>query len=157
MKIMNGPRVYVENIDVAFFVHSADLIPKPIIAELTEMSPYFVVPNENGMAFERYFKWPVNTSWLMEQDWLEDYDLMSAVATENLERYRSMCLLKRNQMVAWYNEQDDEGQIQMYDEMMAIIGREDHRLLTLQAYIETRNDEKLVISLPKELKRRVYN
>lgn len=30
-------------------------------------------------------------------------------------------------------------------------------LLTLQAYIETRNDEKLVISLPKELERRVYN
>ena len=157
MKILNGARVYVENIDVAFFIHNADAMPVSLLAELTKVSPYFVVPNENGMAFEKYFEWPMNTLWLMEQEWLEDYDLLAAIAPADLRAYKSSCLLKRNQMVQWYNEREAAEQIELYSKMMAVIAEEDHRLLSVHALIETLNDEKLEIQLPAELEHRIRN
>ena len=157
MKIMNGTRVYVENIDVAFFFHHSYAVPDALIAEVLKQNAYFVVPNENGMAFENYFEWPMNTRWLMEQDWIEDYDFMTALEPRDLRTYRDTCILKRNQILLWYDGQEVAEKAQLRSRIQAIIAEEDHRLLSLQALIETQNDESLEIRLPEELEKRIVN
>ncbi len=89
MKILIGDKVYLQKVDVAFISHELGSIPGGILQEMfgdSEIDGFFYMSGRaDGFRFDCVFTEPENVKWLLEQDWILDYDEYSDAQLFELE------------------------------------------------------------------------
>ena len=67
-------------------MHELNLVPAGIIEEVFKDGKPFIMANPiDGQVFDCVFENPGTTEWLMEQDWIVDYDQYKNVPVVDLE------------------------------------------------------------------------
>ena len=75
VKIKIDQKVYLQKYDVAYIVHELNFIQASIIEEIFGSGKPFIMNGPvDGYAFKCVFENPENVRWLMEQDWIVDYN-----------------------------------------------------------------------------------
>ena len=76
MKIKIGEEVYLQNYEIKYLVHDLSSFPDSILQEIfdEDRNNFFMSGPANGFWFECAFRNANSVKWLMEQDWIVDYD-----------------------------------------------------------------------------------
>jgi len=109
MKLKIGNKVYLQKYEVAHILHELSSFPASIMQET------FYGDNEfffmNGLAdafqFECVYKEPENIKWLMEQDWIVDYDEYADMPLAELEALHERLKTEHSAGVDEFNAKDE--------------------------------------------------
>lgn len=86
MKIKDGQKVFLQKYEVTYIMHELNSVPAGIVEEIfKDDEPFIMSGPADGQVFDCVFQNPETTKWLMEQDWVVDYDQYKNVPVAELE------------------------------------------------------------------------
>ena len=94
MKLKIGDEMYLQKYDVAYIIHELNVFPDTIMQEMLcgDGDMFFIMNGvKDAMKFSIAFKRPENIKWLLEQDYLLDYEGYKKKSVSELETlYQSL-------------------------------------------------------------------
>lgn len=117
MKIKDGQKVFLQKYEVAYIMHELNLVPAGIIEEVFKDGKPFIMANPiDGQVFDCVFENPGTTEWLMEQDWIVDYDQYKNVPVVDLEALCKQLEDECSSGINDFNATDDAYRKEHFDE-----------------------------------------
>lgn len=137
MKIKDGQKVFLQKYEVAYIMHELNLVPAGIIEEVFKDGKPFIMANPiDGQVFDCVFENPGTTEWLMEQDWIVDYDQYKNVPVVDLE---ALCKQLEDECFSGindFNATDDAYRKEHFDEQYEKFSKMRHKISSLYLMIE---------------------
>lgn len=151
MKIKIGQKVYLQKYDVSYIMHDLNSVHYSIIDEIFKDSKSFIMNGAmDGYAFDCVFEDPTNVKWLMDQDWIVDYDqYKNKTAAEVV----ALCeeLIEQGKIKAEeFNAKDPEYREKHFLECREHLSNLEHKLNSLEA-MANYLDKKIKFALPKQI------
>ena len=89
MKIKVGREVYLQKYEMAYIMREISDVPASLLDELfASYSEFTMTGFEDSLKFACVFRKPKNVKWLMEQDWIVDYNAYKNVPYAALKSTR---------------------------------------------------------------------
>ena len=110
MKLKIGDKVYLQKHEVAYIMNDLNSFPGGILQETfgDEDSGFFFMNGPvDGFRFECVYKEPANVKWLMEQDWIVDYDEFAEMPLAELEALQERLKAERSAGIDEFNAKDE--------------------------------------------------
>lgn len=144
-------KVYLQKYDIAFITHALNIVPANFMNELFRDRKMFIMSSpEDGYVFDYVFKNPENVVWLMDQDWIVDYDQYRDKPPEELKAICEEIADRINISIRDFNNKDATYRNKHYDEFDEKINQIVHKLDSIEAIIEY-FDGKLDFVFPEQL------
>ena len=119
MKLKIGDKVYLQKHEVAYIMNDLNSFPGGILQETfgDEDSGFFFMNGPvDGFRFECVYKEPENVKWLMEQDWIVDYDEYAEMPLAELEALQERLKAEYSAGIDEFNAKDEAYREAHYDE-----------------------------------------
>lgn len=145
MKLKINDTVYLQKYDVAYIMHELNDISDSVIQEtfINDENGFFFMMDslEDGLWFNNAYKKPKSIKWVMEQDWIVDFDKYAKMPLDELEALHEHLKLKLDERINKFNARD----LAYRDAHFAKASRRfddlEHRNLSLKILIKYRNGE----------------
>lgn len=137
MKIKDGQKVFLQKYEVAYIMHNLNLVPAGIIEEIFKNdNPFIVASPADGQVFDCVFENLGTTEWLMEQDWIVDYDQYKDVPVADLEAMCKQLEDEYSSSIDDFNAKDDAYREKHFDEQSEKFGNMSHKISSLYLMLE---------------------
>lgn len=159
MKLKIDSKVYLQKIDVAHILHELKEVPASIFQEVfsnDEEGCFFMSSAENGLYFENVFERPDSVKWLMEQDWIINYDECVDTPLHDLEALHTSLIASYNAGINAFNAQDHEYKAKHYEEENEKYNKLAHKITSIECLIAFRKGETKFKFPPEYRDRTVY-
>ncbi|MBR0467642.1 hypothetical protein IJJ53_01905 [Candidatus Saccharibacteria bacterium] len=137
MKIKNGQKVFLQKYEVTYIMHELNSVPAGIVEEIFKDGKPFIMSGPiDGQVFACVFENPKATEWLMEQDWIVDYDQYKNVPVADL---KVLCEQLKNEYssgVGNFNAKDDAYREKHFDEQNEKFSNMRHKISSLYLMID---------------------
>ena len=151
MKIKVGNKVYLQKYDVSYILRHLNDIPVSFIGELFKESKPFLISNQNdALEFAYAFKNPMNTEWLMSQDYILDYESTIFVSLSATKDYYKGLKKELNKEIRNFNTKDPKYRTDHYDEYSEKFKRKQHKIESYRIMIDCLNG-KINFVFPDEI------
>ena len=144
MKIRIGEKVYLQKYEVAHILHSLNGFPATVIDEVFgdgESNFFFMNSPADGFRFESVFKNPASVKWLMEQDWIVDYDEYSEMPLPELEALVERLKAEHAAGIDEFNAKDETYREKHFEEASDKFHNDSHKISSLDDLISARKGE----------------
>lgn len=144
MKLKIGDRVYLQKYEVAHIMNDLNSFPCGILQETfgDEDSGFFFMNGPvDGFRFECVYKEPENVKWLMEQDWIVDYDEFAEMPLAELEALQERLKAERSAGIDEFNAKDEAYREAHFDEESDRFDKLGHKIVSLGYLIKFRKGE----------------
>ena len=151
MKIKIGQKVYLQKYDVSYIMHELNFVQAGIVDEIfKDGKPFIMNGAVDGYTFDCVFEDPSNVKWLMNQDWIVDYDqYKDKTPAEIIALYEE--LVKQGNIEAKeFNAKDPEYRKKHFLECRERLNNLEHKLNSLEAMAEHLN-KKIKFAFPKQM------
>lgn len=157
MKVKVGKNVYLQKYDVIHIMHDLNSFPATIPNEVfgdCESIFFFINGPASTYQFESVFKEPANVKWLMEQDWIVDYDKYSKMSLPELKAFVERLETQYDANINAFNSQDQIYRKKHFDEASDKFHKESYKISSLEKLISAK-EGKITFILPDEYQRRI--
>lgn len=135
MKLKIGESVYLQNFDLGYMTRSID-VPYDLYEEMFKEGTIFITSGgEDGLRFDHAFKTPETVKWLMEQDWIIDYEEYAKMPIPELTTLLESTIAERTAQVAEFNTQDKAYRNEHFKEKSLKFDRLGHKIYSLKCLI----------------------
>ena len=144
MKVKVGERVYLQKYEVAHIMHDLNSIPATVMDEVfgdSEGGFFFMNGPTDAFRFESVFKNPASVKWLMEQDWIVDYDEYAEMPLAELEAFQERLKAERSADIDEFNTKDEAYGEAHFDEESDRFDKLGHKIVSLGYLIKFRKGE----------------
>ena len=145
MKLKIGDRVYLQKYEVAHIMHKLNGFPCGILEETfnnDEDSSFFIMNGPtDGFRFECVYKEPANVKWLMEQDWIVDYDEYAEMPLAELEALQERLKAECSADIDEFNAKDEAYREAHFSEESDKFDKLGHKIASLGYLIKFRKGE----------------
>jgi len=148
MKIRIGEKVYLQKYEVAHILHSLNGFPATVIDEIFgdgESNFFFMNSSADGFRFESVFKDPASVKWLMEQDWIVDYDEYSKMPLPELEVLTERLKAEHVAGIDEFNAKDETYREKHFEEESDKFHKASHKISSLNSLISARKGEVIFV------------
>lgn len=134
MKIKIGDKVFLQKYEVAHIIHETYSVPLSFMREtFPEKSGCFVM---NGAAdcfrFKCVYKDPESIKWIMEQDWIVDFDEYSKMSPDELYALCERLYEEYSKGIDEFNAKDDAYREAHYYDDSDKFEKAEHKLSSLK-------------------------
>ena len=142
MKIKMGDRVYLQKYDVAFITSRSSGFPWSIIDEIfTNDKLFYVSSKADGYKFKCEFKDHENVKWLMEQDWIVDYDECAKLSNSDLEALIEHLEKNYHEGLDEFNAQSEHYRKNHFKEKADMFEKSKHKIISYEYMLAARRGE----------------
>ena len=144
MKLKIGDKVYLQKYEVAHIMHKLNRFPSGILDETfsgNEDGLFIMNGPTDGFRFECIYKKPENVRWLMEQDWIVDYDEYVEMPLAELEALQERLKAERSADIDEFNTKDEAYRKAHFDEESNRFDKLRHKIVSLGYLIKFRKGE----------------
>ena len=144
MKLKIGDKVYLQKIDVAHILHEINEVPASIFQEVFgngKKDCFIMSSAEDGLYFENAFERPDSVKWLMEQDWIINYDECVDTPLCDLEALHTSLIASYNSGMKAFNAQSQEYKEKHYNEESNKYSKLAHKITSIECLIAFRKGE----------------
>ena len=144
MKLKIGNKVYLQKYEARYIVDGSNCLPCDIINETFSGSKdnfLFISSSADSLHFERVYKKPENVKWLMDQDWIVDYDEYAKMPLAELEALRERLDTERFAGIREFNAKDEVYRKAHFGEESEKFERLGHKIVSLEKFIRFRKGE----------------
>ena len=144
MKLKIGDKVYLQKHEVAYIMNDLNSFPGGILQETfgDEGSGFFFMNGPvDGFRFECVYKEPENVKWLIEQDWIVDYDEYAEMPLAELEALQERLKAERSADIDEFNAKDEAYREAHFDEESDRFDKLGHKIVSLGYLIKFRKGE----------------
>ena len=141
MKVKVGKNVYLQKYDVAHILHDLNSIPATVMDEVFgdgEDGFFFMNDPTDAFRFESVFENPASVEWLMEQDWIVDYDEYSEMPLPELEALVERLRLKHDAGIVEFNARDEAYREKYFEEINDKFYKDSYKISSLGYLISAR-------------------
>lgn len=150
MKIKIGQKVYLQKYDIAFIMHELSIVPASFMDELfKDKQPFIMSCSEDGYIFDCIFEDPGNVAWIMDQDWIIDYNQYKDTRPTELRNVCEETAEEVSISIRDFNSRDATYRSKYYNEFNEKISKTIHKLDSIEAMIEYL-DGKLEFVFPEQ-------
>lgn len=152
MKLKIGDKVYLQKYEVAHIMHELNGFPGSILDETfggDEDSFFFINGPTDGFRFECVYKEHENVKWLMEQDWIVDYDEYAEMPLAELRAFQERLKAERSADIDEFNAKDEAYRETHFDEQSDKFDKLKHKIASLGDLIRFRKGE-IIFGFPDE-------
>lgn len=136
MKVKDGQKVYLQKYEVSYIMHELNCVPACIVNEIFKYGTPFIMSGPiDGYKF-CVFEDPKNVEWLMEQDWIVDYDQYKSTPISKL---KCLCEELKNEYSAGakdFNNRDIDYREKHFEEQGEVFSKLRHRISSLELMTE---------------------
>ena len=145
MKLKIGDKVYLQRYDVSFIIMNARIwsVPWSVIGEIFRRGNGPALcddPTGDSLLFEHVFEHPESVAWLMEQNWIVDYEAHMAMPLEELEALRAQLGAEYDAKVLEFNAHDVEYRKKYFWATSKQFEKDGHQLGSLLIMIMARRE-----------------
>ena len=148
MKLRIGDKVYLQKYEVAHIMHDVDYFPTSILRETFGVACggiFFMNSITDSFRFDCVFKEPENVKWLMDQDWIVNYDDYAEMPLEELEAFSKYLETKYFDEIDVFNAEDETYREAHFDEASDGFDKLEHKIASLKLIVGYRKgDVKLI-------------
>ena len=145
MKLKIGDKVYLQKYEVAHIMHELNGFPGGILNETfgsdEDSSFFFMNGPTDGFRFECVYKKHENVKWLMEQDWIVDYDEYAEMPLAELGAFQERLKAERSADIGEFNAKDEAYRETHFDEQSDKFDKLGHKIASLGYLIRFRKGE----------------
>ncbi|MBR0461086.1 hypothetical protein IJI91_03875 [Candidatus Saccharibacteria bacterium] len=145
MKLKIGDKVYLQKYEVAHIIHELNGFPGGILDETfggdEGNSFFFMNGPTDGFRFECVYKEHENVKWLMEQDWIVDYDEYAEMSLAELRALQKRLKAERSADIDEFNAKDEVYRETHFDEQSDKFDKLGHKIASLGDLIRFRKGE----------------
>ena len=144
MKVKVDEKVYLQKYEVAHIMHNLNSIPTTVMDEVFgdgEGGFFFMNGPADGFRFESVFKNPASVKWLMEQDWIVDYDKYSEMPLPELEALVEHLKSEHDAGIDEFNARDEAYREKHFEEVNDKFHKDSHKISSLDNLISARKGE----------------
>lgn len=141
MKVEVDEKVYLQKYDVAYILHDLNSIPATVMNEVFgdgEDGFFFMNDLTDAFRFESVFENPANVKWLMEQDWIVDYDEYSEMPLPELEALVERLKLEYDAGIGEFNARNEAYRKKHFEEIGDKFHKDRHKISSLGYLISAR-------------------
>ena len=141
MKVKVGENVYLQKYEVAHIMHDLNSVPATVMDEVfgdDESSFFFMNGPTDAFRFESVFKNPASVKWLMEQDWIVDYDKYSEMPLPELEVLVERLKAEHDAGIDEFNAKDEAYREKHFEEVSDKFHKASHKISSLDDLISAR-------------------
>ena len=141
MKVKVDENVYLQKYEVAHIMHDLSSFPATVMNEAFgdgEDSFFFMNGPADGFRFESVFKNPASVKWLMEQDWIVDYDEYSEMPLPELEALVERLKSEHDAGIDEFNARDEAYREKHFEEISDKFHKDSHKISSLDDLISAR-------------------
>ena len=142
MKLKIGDKVYLQEYEIAFILKELNFIPCRIILEMFDNGDHISLTNNNDPTrlyrFGHVYANPANVKWLMEQDWIIDYDDCAGMSLAELENLRNTLITEHFASTSKFNRENYTYREMHFDEENEKMNKIKHKIFSLKQYIDFR-------------------
>ena len=145
MKLKIGDKVYLQKYEVAHIIHELNGFPGGILDETfggdEGNSFFFMNGPTDRFRFECVYKEHENVKWLMEQDWIVDYDEYAEMSLAELRALQKRLKAERSADIDEFNAKDEVYRETHFDEQSDKFDKLGHKIASLGDLIRFRKGE----------------
>jgi hypothetical protein len=141
MKLKIGGKVYLQKYEVANILHELNSFPAGIMQETFgdgDKGFFFMNGPADGFRFECVYEEPKNVEWLMEQDWIIDYDEYAEMPLDELKALYERIKAEYSTRIDEFNAKDWNYKEVHFEEESDKIEKLWHKITSLGDLIEFR-------------------
>lgn len=135
MKIKINENVYLQKYEVAYIMHDLNSFPGSILKEIfgADKEGVFFMNDSSvdGFWFECVFRDPENAKWLMDQDWIVDYDEYAEMPTSELETLIEHLEVEYSADIKKFNAKDESYRKEHCKEVRDKFNKTGHKISSL--------------------------
>ena len=137
MKLKIGDKVYLQKYEVAYIMHSLNKLPQSIVQETFNSEGFFFMKGPaDGLRFECVYEDPNNVRWLMEQDWIIDFNEYVEAPLGELEALQECLKAEYSTGIKRFNAKNKTYREVFFDEESEKFDRLKHKIVSLGYLIE---------------------
>ena len=140
MKLKINDAVYLQKYDIAFIMHDLNSMPESFLQETftnNEDGFFFIMSGpDDGLYFKNFYKQPESIKWIMEQDWIVDFEKFVKKPLDELESLHEHLRLERDKSIDEFNAKDEEYRGAHFAEESMRFDRLRHKNSSLKALID---------------------
>ena len=143
MKVKVGKKVYLQKYDVAYILHDLNSIPATVMNEVSgdgEDGFFFMNDPTDAFRFEFIFENPASVKWLMEQDWIVDYDEYAGMPLAELESLCERLKVEHSESIDGFNAKDEAYRKMHFDTQKDNLNKLGHKIVSLEHLVGFRKD-----------------
>ncbi len=142
MKIKIGKKVYLQKYEVAFIMHELESFPASIFDEVMKGNKFFSVNGpDDALKFGCVFTKNESVEWLMEQDWIVDYDRYAETPIPELQAIIELLMGEHNAEVEKFNSRSEKYRISHYNKANEDFGKKAHKIMSLRDMVAARKGD----------------
>ena len=159
MKIKIGDKVYLQKYDVSHILGETNEIPASFFQEVFSNSNCFFMCGDksDGFYFEKIFKDPGSVKWLMEQDWLVNYDEYKDTSLLELEVLRDSLIKSYKDAAIALNAKEGDCTFKRYEEEKDKLNKLTHKITSIECLIAFRKGQIKFLFPPEYHGRTTYD
>ena len=141
MKLKIGDKVYLQKYDVAYILHDLKAFPSGVLNETfddNQCKAFIMNGPADGFQFKCIYKDPINVKWLMEQDWIVDYDEYSEMPLPELETLVERLKLEHDAGIGEFNARNEAYRKKHFEEIGDKFHKDRHKISSLGYLISAR-------------------
>ena len=144
MKLKVGESVYLQKYEVAHIVYDLNGFPRIILDEIFNNSDggfFFMNGPADGFRFECVFRNSTSVKWLMEQDWIVDYDEYAEMSLSELEALVERLEAEHTAGANEFNAKDEAYREKHFKEESDRFHKAGYKICSLRYLISARKGE----------------
>lgn len=153
MKLKVGECVYLQKYEIAHITHDLNSFPAGIFDELFsgdgEPRIFFMNGREDGFRFDCIFKNPQTVKWLMDQDWIVDYDEYAEMPVSKLEALIKRLDTERSIKINEFNAKNEGYRKEHYAKASEEFNQSGHKIFSLECILRAHKG-KVKFTFPNE-------
>jgi hypothetical protein len=131
MKKKVADKVYVQKYDIGFILNELNAVPASIMTSVFDGTSgmFMSVGMEDALSFQCFSGEAAD--WLMEQDWIIDYDTYYKSTEQQLEDAFNQIQQNFTEQADAFNAKDEKYRAKHYREIMEVKSKAEHQLSSL--------------------------
>lgn len=143
MKLKIGDKVYLQKYDVAYILHDLKAFPSGVLNETfddNQCKAFIMNGPADGFQFKCIYKDPIDVKWLMEQDWIVDYDEYAGMPLAELESLCERLKVEHSESIDGFNAKDEAYRKMHFDTQKDNLNKLGHKIVSLEHLVGFRKD-----------------
>ena len=140
MKLKVGNKVYLQSFEVAHILYDLDGFPPYVVEEITDREKLFLLSSSKddfseGCLFDNAFVKQESIDWLMEQEWIIDFDEYSLKSIPELEELVKYLKERRFAIVDAHNRSEKASRKVNFNRVHTRAGKISNEIVSLEMLI----------------------
>lgn len=155
MKLKIGNKVYLQKYEVTYILYRLSSFPASLLDEIIDdnRENYYSMDGRiDAFQFDCVFEKPANVKWLMDQDWIVDYDEYCDMPIRKLETYIGRLKTRCIDEVTEFNAKEESYRRKHFEVLSDEYHKTDHKIRSLENLMNARRG-KILFNLPCEYHR----